>query len=325
MKLPDLKSRYSIRHAWRDLGFAGEPGSPCRSPWPNEHAHGDANPSFSVFDEDRRWKDFTTGEFGDVIDLVVKARGCRTVEAIRWIEDRLGVVRDDPRPQVKGRPNFPALRHGTEAEHRELAERRGFDLKGLQLAEERGFLRFTELWGHAAWCVTDQRRQLVEFRRLDGAKWPAYGRLHERKSHCLGSGKRWPIGTLESAAFPRIAMVEGAPDLLAACHFLVVEGKASIVAPVAVLGASNHHLDPEALAHFKGKIVCIFPHADDAGRNAVKEWAQSLKQAGAARVTAFDLSGLVRLDGTVGKDLADVCRMDADTWERHRKFREVLP
>jgi hypothetical protein len=50
-----------------------------------------------------------------------------------------------------------------------------------------------------------------------------------------------------------------------------------------------------------------------------------LKAAGAARVTAYDLSGLVLVDGTAGKDLADVCRISADCLERERKFVEVLP
>jgi hypothetical protein len=43
-------------------------------------------------------------------------------------------------------------------------------------------------------------------------------------------------------------------------------------------------------------------------------------EAGAARVTAFDLSGLVMLDGRAGKDLADVGRIGADCSEQ----REIL-
>ena len=326
MELPDLKIRYSIPVAWRDLGLPGEPKKVCRSPFPGEHRHGDANPSFSIFDEGRRWKDFATGEAGDVFDLVAKARGCDVAGAIRFVEGRLGLTRE--RPADKGRkpgPKLPPLRRGRPDELRELADQRGFGVEGLRLAEGRGLLRFTTLWGHGAWCVGDQRGELHEFRRLDGRKWDAYGSLPARKSHCLGTGKRWPVGTLESQPFPKVALVEGAPDLLAACHFIVLEGKAESVAPVAVLGASNHHLDPAALAHFRGKAVCLYPHLDEAGRTAARSWALALREAGAARVTAFDFSGLVLVDGSAGKDLADVCRVGADCFEAERKFWEVLP
>jgi hypothetical protein len=94
---------------------------------------------------------------------------------------------------------------------------------------------------------------------------------------------------------------------------------------VGVLGAANHHLAPAALAQFKDKSVCLFPHVDDAGRDAARSWARQLKQAGAARVRAFDLSRLVLVDGTDGKDLADVARVSAECLERERKFLEVMP
>lgn len=327
MDIDRLKEAYRIGAAWRDLGLPGEPAKTCRSPFGAEHKHGDANPSFSVFAEGTRWKDFSTGAGGDVIDFVAKALAADTATALKWIEQRLGIVRPErkPDPPKKGGPKLPHLRPGTTAELRELSERRGFAVEALRLAQSRGFLKFCNLWGQSAWCVADQRAQLHEFRRLDGRKWPAYGRLPERKSHCLGTGKAWPIGTLESLPFPKIAMLEGAPDVLAACHFILLEGKAQSVAPVGVLGASNHRLAPAALAHFKGKHVTIFPHVDDAGRKAAREWALALREAGAARVTAFDLSGLILGDGSTGKDLADLCRISADCLDREAKFREVMP
>lgn len=324
MELTDLKDRYRIPQAWRDLGLKGEPAKCCSSP-----LREDRTPSFSVFDEGRRFRDFATGERGDVFDLVAKVRGCDTAGAIRFIEERIGVARPEHKPfaPAKTGPKLPPLRHGTDAELRELSERRGFSVESLRLAERRGFLHFCAQWGHAAWCITDCRRELHEFRRVDGEKWPAYGRLPARKCHCVGAGKAWPIGTLESERFPKMAVVEGAPDLLGSMHFLLLENKAETVAPVGILGASNHRLAPEALAKFKGKLVCLFPHVDEAGRVAVREWARQLKAAGAARVSAFDLSGLVTADGSEGKDLADVARIHPDCFEsaEGRKFREVMP
>jgi hypothetical protein len=327
MQLSDLKEAFRIPAAWRDLGLPGSPGKICRSPFPGEHKNGDVNPSFSVFDEGRRWRDFATGECGTVIDLIVKSRGVDVAKAIQFIEDRLGIQQFEHKSAVARKVSLriPPLRAGSEAEVRELAERRGFAVEALKLAQQRGFLFFSSLWGHSAWCITDSRRDLFEFRRVDGGKWPEYGRLPQRKCHCMGTGKRWPIGTKESLPFPKIAMVEGAPDFLAAIHFLLVEDKEKDVAPVGILGASNHALAPEALAHFNGKVICLFPHVDEAGMTAARSWALQLKQAGAARVTAFDLSGLVAVDGTAGKDLADVARIDADCFERTRKFSEVMP
>jgi len=329
MELTDLKDRYRIEQAWRDLGLPGEPQKICRSPWPHEHKHGDANPSFSVFDERRRWRNFSTGEAGSVIDLVMKVRQCNAAEAIAWVRERLGVAREsrrpEPPPPPRPVPKLPPLRAGTDAELRQLAERRGFAIEALTLAHARGFLFCCELWGHAAWCITDKGRQLHEFRRVDCEKWPAYGRLPARKCHCIGTGKDWPVGTVESVPFGKIAWVEGAPDLLAALHFLRAEGKTATVAPVGILGASNRALAPEALAQFKGKAVCLYPHADDAGHEAARSWARQLKDAGAARVTAFDLSGLMKRDGTTGKDLADVALLSAESFECDTKWQEVMP
>ena len=324
MELTDLKSRYRIPQAWRDLGLKGEPAKCCSSP-----LREDRTPSFSVFDEGRRFHDFATGERGDVLDLVAKVRGCDTVGAIRFIEERLGVARPERKTDTppKPGPKLPPLRAGTVEELRELSERRGFSVEALRLAQRRGFLFFTGLWQQSAWCITDCRRELHEFRRVDGEKWPAYGRLPARKCHCVGAGKAWPIGTLESERFQKVVVVEGAPDFLAALHFILLENKAETVAPVGILGASNHRLAPEALAKFKGKRVCLFPHVDEAGRKAVREWARQFKEAGAARVTAFNLSGLVMADGREGKDLADLLKIHPGCFdaEAGRKFWEVMP
>lgn len=321
MELAQLKAAYRIGAAWRDLGLPGAPGKCVPSPFRE-----DRSPSFSLFADGMKAKDFATGESFDVFDFVAKARGCKTAEAIRWVQDRLGIS-PEPKRNAPAKPGMklPPLREGTADELRELSERRGFDVEALKLAQRRGFLCFCSLWGQSAWCIRDTRRELFEFRRVDCDKWPEYGRLPKRKCHCLGAGKRWPIGTKESASFAKVAMVEGAPDFLAALHFLLIEGKAELVAPVGILGASNHMLAPEALAGFKGKAVWLYPHVDDAGRNAAREWARQLKEAGAARVTAFDLSGLVTVEGVAGKDLADVARIDADCFERERKFWEVMP
>lgn len=83
-KLSDLKSRYSIAHAWRDLDLPGQPGKCGSSPF-----RPDQTPSFSVFDDGTRFKDHATGDSGDVLDFIIRARGCSMAEAIRFVQDRL--------------------------------------------------------------------------------------------------------------------------------------------------------------------------------------------------------------------------------------------
>lgn len=56
----ELGARYFP--AWR-------PGKSCVSPFREDH-----HPSFSVFDDGRRWKDFGTGEQGDAVDFLAKAK-----------------------------------------------------------------------------------------------------------------------------------------------------------------------------------------------------------------------------------------------------------
>jgi hypothetical protein len=322
MQLEDLKAVYRIPTAWRDLGLPGQPGKSVASPFREDHS-----PSFSVFQDGMRYKDHATGDGGDLFDFVMMGRMCAMAEAVRFVEERLGITCPEHQSDTTWKPaaKLPPLRAESTTELRELANGRGFAVEGLQLAQERGFLKFATLWRHPAWCVSDRRQQLHEFRRIDGQLWPAYGRLSERKSHCTGTGKSWPLGVEESRSYPKIAMVEGAPDFLAAFHFMVVERKQDTVAPVAVLGAANHRLAPEAMAMFAGKTVCLYPHVDEAGVKAAKAWALALRDAGAARVTAFDLSGLILVDDTKGKDLADVCRVNADCFEQQPKLMEILP
>ena len=78
-----LKEVYRIHHAWEDLGLPGEPSESCRSPFRD-----DLNPSFSVFDAGRKWKDYGTDEGGDVFDFVQKATGFEDYNALLWIKEQ---------------------------------------------------------------------------------------------------------------------------------------------------------------------------------------------------------------------------------------------
>ena len=78
-----LKEVYRIHDAWEDLGLPGEPSESCRSPFRD-----DLNPSFSVFDAGRKWKDYGTDESGDVFDFVQKATGFDVLGSLLWIQGK---------------------------------------------------------------------------------------------------------------------------------------------------------------------------------------------------------------------------------------------
>jgi len=71
------KDRLTITEAWSRCGLPGQPKvgmnqSPFRK---------DSNPSFSIYAEGKRWKDFGTGESGSVVDFVAKAQGLSNTDA----------------------------------------------------------------------------------------------------------------------------------------------------------------------------------------------------------------------------------------------------
>lgn len=89
------KHQLRIPELWRMLGLPSEPGKSCHSPFRDDH-----NPSFSVFDDGLRWKDHATGEHGDAIDFLARARGLSNADACREFL-KLAGVSDSPAPRVE--------------------------------------------------------------------------------------------------------------------------------------------------------------------------------------------------------------------------------
>ena len=320
-----LRARLSFAAVWNSLGCRGKCGKCVRSPLRDN----DENPSFSVYRDEsgvERFKDHGTNAGGDVIDFIAAVRGCDVTRAAEWATNFLGIstIPSLTESAPTKRRWSPTLRRGDQAELMILCERRGFGIEAMREAERRGFLHFSEMAGVSAWAVTDSRRQLIELRRLDGDKWPAFGSLAARKAHCIGSGKDWPIGIMEAEGFDKCALVEGSPDFVALFNFLLSENKEKEVAPLGVLGAASRRLSLQALSLLRGKTVCIYPHRDDAGMQACRAWALLLREVGANPI-AFDLSGMITVNGKLGKDVADLCRICPACFEREPKFWSILP
>ncbi len=65
-------------------------------------AHHDKNPSLSVYDQGRRWKDHSNDAGGSCIDLVMHVRGCDAETAIRTLHEMFAIPPDPP-PQAPRR------------------------------------------------------------------------------------------------------------------------------------------------------------------------------------------------------------------------------
>jgi len=241
------------------------------------------------------------------------------------VSARNGVARSPqspPSPTGK-RPSLPPLRLGTAADFSRLAELRGLAREGVALASEKGLLRFGEFRGHVAWLVLDKSKRVAQARRLDGELWETKDGEKAKAVFVKDSQAAWPVGIGEAADFPAVALCEGGPDLLAACHFITAEGRERDVAPVTMLGGCPR-IHADALPLFRGKHVRIFPHFDDTGDNAANRWAEQLTEAG-ADVDAFSLAGLRRADGEPVKDLCDLAAIHADDFEEHRCLWNLFP
>ena len=120
-----------------------------------------------------------------------------------------------------------------------------------------------------------------------------------------------------------IALVEGAPDLLAAHHFIHAEEREQDIAAVCITGATmNIHED--ALPQFTGERVRIFPHLDEAGQEAARRWTKQLESVGAT-VDCFSLDGITGTNGQPVKDINDLASLDADNFESDHDLWSIFP
>jgi hypothetical protein len=314
LTIADAKARITIHDLWEYFEFDGEAKANCCSP-----LREDIKPSFSVNPEGTLWFDFGTGEGGDTVDFFQRATGLSKKDACRkfiqlatgritpWLRANRQALQPQP-AEVKPTPVFPDFAKGAEADIQKLADLRLIPIEGLELASNRGLLWFGKLKNFPAWIVTDSARVNAQARRMDGQCWNHLD--GNPKAWTLpGSWASWPIGITEAQAFPTIALCEGGPDLLAACHLVYQEFLEGQCSAVTMLGATQR-IHADALPLFTGKRVRIFGHDDDAGQAAVDRWARQLVSAG-ADVDAFNFSGLRRMDGQPVKDLNEALLMDS--------------
>jgi hypothetical protein len=299
------------------FNLRGDPGSPCRSPFREDHS-----PSFSVCYEGRGWIDHATKESGDAVDFLAKIKGISKpgayVELLRMVDGTAGKVEESPR-----RPAPPKKREDlklwgvgicSDADLEKISAARSIPIEGLRLAADRRLLfSYEDPYQGRCWLISDDSRHSASYRRLDGKRFrfrePEEGKKEGPKSrNWKGSENNWPIGIAQSNGFPAIALCEGGPDFLAAFALAHAGAVESLVAPVC-LGGAARSIHEEALPMFRGKRVRIFADADESGQAALQRWAEQLQEV-QAEGDAFDFTGLIKCDGSPVKDLNDFLLVD---------------
>jgi len=306
MSIAEAKQRVGIPQLWRHLGLPGVPKKSCKSPFRQ-----DRQASFSVSADGRLFNDFASGKGGDAIDFLREATGLSNADACRRFVELAGgspcrpssplppIRRATTPPEAWPLPRLTAMRHGTPEQWAALAELRHVHIEAVKIADDAGLLRFGVWEGWKAWFVVDGSRRNAQVRRMDGRRWNGTGPKAVTLPGCHAG---WPLGA-GAGDYQKLCMVEGGPDLLAALHYIVLEGAAAEIAPVAMLGAKQR-IHPDALPLFAGKRIRIYAHADEAGRMGAQQWTAQLAPLG-CHVDAVDFSGLRKADGSPISDLND--------------------
>lgn len=317
--LDEIKSRVTIPEAWRLLGLPGEPRRSCRSPFRQ-----DKSPSFSIFADDRRFKDFATGEGGDVIDFVQAATGCTPRDAICRVRDWAGGAISAPPPTARKRPAMASaapfdrltgltLEEPSFQDVVRIAQVRDWPLfAGIEIARLRGLLVTATVphlgESHRAWLLTDQARKSAQARRLDGETWSrADGDGFKSKS--LRSDAEAPIGLADVIDQDRrlVLLAEGEPDALAALLIAWASPVPMEKIGVLCIPGAGRPIRRAAAERLLGRHVRILRHADEAGLRAAVNWSEDLESFGVL-VDSVDLRALSRPDGAATKDFADLIR-----------------
>ena len=293
MSIDEAKAKLDIPAVAKQCFQNWKPALSCHSPFRE-----DRNPSFSVYDQGRKWKDHATGDHGDAVDFLGKALDIPAQEAVRrYVEMAGGGYRvPAPRPKLaptpapktddtdekrRRRAAWPAMELPTDEELRAVATLRRLPVEGPQWAAIDGTLRMATVDGERCWIVRSTCGKNAQARQLDGQPFQDGSlRLQPLKAKTLaGSIATLPVGNYHDTRWPAVVLVEGGPDVLAAYAGIHRLGLLDTVAVFAMLGAS---MRPPygALATMKGRRVRIFQHNDEAGAKAADGWARLIHNAG---------------------------------------------
>lgn len=300
----------TIQMAWKRLGLSGEMKRLCCVPWRD-----DRNPSLSIYDDDRMFKDHGTGDTGGVVKFVSLAADVSMSEAAKQLIEWNGgsgayspanSLRAVLQPVVvpvkkQGRKKLviPAIDSGTIEELTTLSKARGLPVfAALELLNEREMFGFCNEDGTRCWVLTDPASRNAQVRPLhpDKAGW------NIKAKSLTGSEASWPIGAACIEDADIVLLTEGTPDLLAATTAAWWETNAEGFDRIGFtcMTGANQNISREALPLFKDKQVKILGQNDQPGRNAVARWWEQLDP------YAVDISAW--MSEREGEDLNDYVR-----------------
>lgn len=199
---------------------------------PNPTRAKDSKTSFTVWTMGA-WKEYDSGETGDVIDLIAYCRRCTKGEAIAWAKDFLGLRDLDPATRAKLDAQAKEKRDRqakAEAEERAAKQRRAFDLwlGGRKLAP-----------GSLAWRYLAGRS--IDMAELVNAE----GDLKDSATSIRYWGPREPgfdwLGPAMLAPIRRVGGETGGEILGVHATFIdpVSQGKAAVPNPKLMLGTKQ--------------------------------------------------------------------------------------
>ena len=251
----------------------------------------DRKPSFSFHNGKNgcvRWKDFGTGESGDLIDLVVEGRGILRPEAAKlidqelhlnlWTEPRLRTNREYPnfKPRTKTNRDLESIQTqvGLAGDYKWLWSEPMLEVGALFLPSKNGKQFAKEVWG-----LIDKPARIGRVRGLD----KPFSR--QKKSLSLSDWKNGLCG-ISHMHGKSVFVAEGEKDYLAiAATGMYNSG----------VFATSASLSPTHFQALKDKDVFVFAQADKPGVTGAQRWMKELP-----------LSTNIFIPNTDGEDWADV-------------------
>lgn len=319
MTISDAKAKLTIAKLAEHYFPKWKPAKSCRRPWGK-----DINPSFSVYDGSKKWKDHATGEGGDAVDFLKRALGLSNSEACRkFIEIAENVSSETPKFRLQPeapdtvedsedkqakRVNWPKFDIPSNDELLALARLRSLPLEGPKSASDAGILRTTyyDNKNLRSWAIVSGCGRNAQVRRLDGMHFEHCGQQLKAKT-LPGSIAQIPVGRFSETRWPLVVVVEGGPDVLAAYAAIFRLGLLFKVSVCGILGAGIR-IPSCAMASMANRRVRILQHNDSAGYKAANEWAKQLHGCG-AKVDIWTPS-------VEGADLNDVFKLSPDACEQ---------
>lgn len=266
------------------------------------------------------------GAGGDLVKLAQSVYGCGFREAVERAGDALGTIPAlpaKPPERLRGkesgsdpRATWPDLEPDAESGVPALAALRGIPWYGIRLVHDLGLLRFATYRNHRCWVLRDHAGRCAEARRMDGLPW-----FDEVKALAFpGSIK---TGTLigENLLGPRpdpVFLVEGGADFLCAATLAYESAGipgAPYWTPLGFLGAAFNFTEGH-LERLRGRLVRIFVHDDDRGRDAAERWHHDLQGVGCTvELVHVGNLAITQPDGKPVTDLNDAIRAQPDFHE----------